>query len=65
LIVEDIGILGSLDPVAIDRASVDLVNKTAGKDVLKIHNNVDWSVQLIYGEKIGLGSNDYELIEIS
>ncbi len=65
LIVEDIGILGSLDPVAIDRASVDLVNKTAGKDVLKIHNDIDWSVQLIYGEKIGLGTNDYELIEIS
>lgn len=62
--VEDIGILGSEDPVAIDKASVDLVNSRKGKDLLRAMIDVDWSVQLEYGEKIGLGTAEYELIEI-
>ncbi|MFW6132113.1 MAG: DUF362 domain-containing protein [Candidatus Aminicenantaceae bacterium] len=63
-IVDDIGIIGSLDPVALDKASVDLVNKRIGKDMRNVGYNVDWSVQLIHGEKIGLGNMDYELIEV-
>lgn len=63
-IVEDIGILGSLDPVAIDQASVDLVLEKSGKDILKEGYDVDWSVQLKHGVKIGLGSRDYELIKL-
>jgi len=62
--VEDVGIVGSLDPVAVDRASIDLVLKTAGKDAFKQGYNIDWSVQLAYGEKIGLGIQKYELIEL-
>ncbi len=62
--VEDIGILASLDPVALDQASVDLVNKRSGKDILRAGYDVDWSVQLSHGVKIGLGSRDYELIEL-
>ncbi|MCX5726319.1 MAG: DUF362 domain-containing protein [Candidatus Saganbacteria bacterium] len=62
-IIEDIGMLASLDPVAIDQASIDLVNK--GKDMFKeIYPYVDWSYQLDYGEKIGLGERAYELIKI-
>jgi hypothetical protein len=63
--VADIGILASRDPVALDMASVDLVNEKAGKDVLRVYHNFDWSIQLKHGEKIGLGSTDYHLIEIS
>lgn len=63
-IVADVGIVGSLDPVAVDRASIDLVLKTAGQDAFKKGYNIDWSVQLAYGEKIGLGSQKYELVEI-
>ncbi len=63
-IVEDIGILGSLDIVALDKASVDLVNSRSGKDILRVGYDVDWSVQLRHGVKIGLGSTDYELIEL-
>lgn len=62
-IIQDIGILASFDPVAIDQASVDLVNQKAGKDIIKeIHPNVDWEVQLKYAEEIGLGNRKYELI---
>jgi uncharacterized Fe-S center protein len=63
-IVEDIGILGSPDPVAVDQASVDLVNKRSGKDILRAAYDLDWSVQLSHGVKIGLGSRDYELIKL-
>ena len=60
----DIGIAASLDPVALDRASVELVLKTAGNDVLRAGYDLDWSLQLKHGEKIGLGSLDYEMIEL-
>ncbi|MFB0566257.1 MAG: DUF362 domain-containing protein [Candidatus Aminicenantaceae bacterium] len=64
-IVEDLGILASTDPVAIDKASVDLMNKKSGRDILRVGYDVDWAVQLKYGEKIGLGSMEYELIEVA
>jgi len=76
-IVNDIGILASTDPVAIDQAAVDLVNQAQGNphSVLgeryqeadkfrAIHPEVDWSVQLAYGEKVGLGSRQYKLITL-
>ena len=77
-IVNDIGILSSEDPVAIDQASVDLVNGEAGNRSSKLSKNwnpgedkfravypeVDWNIQLAYGEEIGLGTREYELIKI-
>jgi uncharacterized Fe-S center protein len=71
-IVPDIGILCSDDPVAIDQASLDLVNQAAtgkpgqaGKDIFKeIYPDLDGNVQLAYAEKIGLGTRTYELILI-
>lgn len=75
--VNDIGIMASKDPVAIDQASVDLVNQKvglkgrltenleAGKDKFKaIHKNINWEVQLEYAERLKLGSRKYDLIEI-
>ncbi|RJQ31758.1 MAG: DUF362 domain-containing protein [Actinobacteria bacterium] len=75
-IVEDIGILASDDIVAIDKASLDLVNKAIGiktnrlddPDALDkfkhIFPDIDHSAQLTYGEKLGLGTKDYRLIKI-
>jgi len=77
-IVEDVGIVASIDPVAIDQASVDLVNDQLGNpnSALKschnkgqdkfrgVYPRIDWKVQLKYGEEIGLGSRRYELIKI-
>lgn len=67
-IVPDIGILASLDPVAVDQASVDLVNKTPGRikgnDKFKtLWPKVNWETQLRHAEVIGLGSRKHELIE--
>lgn len=77
-IVNDIGILSSEDPVAIDQASVDLVNDQEGNRSSKlpgawkpgenkfqaIYPKVDWNIQLAYGEEIGMGTRNYELIKI-
>jgi hypothetical protein len=77
-IVNDIGILSSEDPVAIDQASVDLVNGEEGNRSSKlpsawkpgedkfraVYPEVDWNIQLAYGEEIGLGTREYELIKI-
>jgi uncharacterized Fe-S center protein len=65
-IVEDIGILASTDAVAIDKASADLViAHSKGKDMFRAGYDLDWSYQLKHGEQIGLGSQAYDLIEIS
>ena len=60
-IVEDIGILASVDPVAVDQASVDLIHEKSGRDLLRDLNHVDWRVQLEHGKKIGLGNTEYVL----
>jgi uncharacterized Fe-S center protein len=77
-IVRDIGILSSEDPVAIEQASVDLVNREAGNRDSKLPKNwepgedkfralypqVDWTIQLAYAEELGMGTREYELIKI-
>lgn len=74
-IVRDIGMAASLDPVALDQASVDLVNREPafahsclstntgpGEDKFKgLYPKVDWESQLAYAEELGLGSRDYTL----
>ena len=63
----DIGVLASLDPVALDRACTDLVRSSddPGKEHLikridsrKGMHTLDWA------EKLGMGSQQYELIEM-
>ncbi len=76
-IVPDLGMAASFDPVALDRACIDLVNKAPmlkgsvleeknfreGEDKFtSIHKDTDWRRGLDYAEKIGLGSQNYELI---
>jgi uncharacterized Fe-S center protein len=77
-IVHDLGIMASADPVAIDQASVDMVNrqkalegtslaanKEPGEDKFRaLYPKVDWTIQLEYAEKVGLGSRNCELVTI-
>jgi uncharacterized protein len=65
-IVEDIGILASTDPVAVDKAAIDLVEKRGGRDVPALIGNkkLDWHTQIEHAVKIGLGRAAYELIEV-
>lgn len=64
-LIPDIGILASKDPIAIEQASMDLINEKAGYDVFrKVWPETDWNIQLEYGEKIGMGSRKYKLSAI-
>ncbi len=63
-IVTDIGLLASADPVALDKASADLVIERSGKDVFRAGYDIDWSVQLRHGAEIGLGFLECELIRL-
>lgn len=63
IICPDIGYLLSDDPVAIDKASLDLIHTIKGNVFIKV-NKIDPLKQINYGEQIGLGSSSYELIKI-
>ncbi len=69
-IAPNVGILASLDPVAIDQASADLVSEAASchghaHDVFTSrHPNTNWHSAIEHGEAIGLGTKEYELIKI-
>ncbi len=77
-LVPDIGILASRDPVAVDQASVDLLNGSPGlessaltcshrpgEDKIKdIYPEIDYRIQLAYGEKMGLGKRGYKLVRV-
>lgn len=57
-IYEDIGVFASLDSLAIDKAILDMLDKREGEKTY-------WGRYIFdYGEKIGLGNKEYELIEI-
>lgn len=65
--MKDIGILASLDPVAVDQASIDIIwNSTdEGRDhfVERVERQNGRHI-LPYAEEIGLGTREYELINI-
>lgn len=77
-IVPNVGIFASFDPVALDQACADAVNRMPGnpgsmyteaKDHTgdhfhDIHPETSWKQGLEYAESIGLGSRSYNLIEV-
>ncbi len=65
--MQDIGILASTDPVAIDEACIDLVKNSndPGRDHLLERINSRKGLHTIEAaEELGIGSREYELIEI-
>jgi uncharacterized Fe-S center protein len=61
----DIGILASLDPVALDQACVDLVFAAHdGRDLVERIRSRNGTLTLDHAELIGLGSKSYQLIRI-
>jgi uncharacterized Fe-S center protein len=78
-IVSDIGIAASQDPVALDRASTDMVNDAPvnpgstldgrglepGEDKFtSVHPNTSWRAGIAYAESIGLGTQAYKLVKV-
>ena len=79
-IVPNVGMFASFDPVALDMACVDAVNaqtplRGSAADgeashvhehdhFQRIHPDTNWPSCLEHGEKIGIGTREYELIKI-
>ena len=63
--MHDIGILASYDPVALDQACVDLVYRAEdGQSLIDRIESRNGLHTLEQAEKIGLGSREYELVNI-
>ncbi len=65
--MQDIGILASLDPVALDQACIDLVKNSndPGKEhFLERVNSRHGTHTIDAAEELGIGSKDYELINV-
>jgi hypothetical protein len=76
-LVPNIGMYASFDPVALDQACVDAVlsqpalpgsgaaGSCAHHDHFKVkHPDSDWQALLAHGEKIGLGTRQYQLVQV-
>jgi len=79
-ILPDVGMFASFDPVAMDQACVDAANRQPvipgsasdakelpghTHDVFRMaHPDTDWEAGLIHGEKLGLGTREYELVKL-
>jgi hypothetical protein len=61
--MDDVGILYSNDIVAIDKASLDLVNEFSKNKFNKI-NDVNKENQLTFAKKLKLGETSYNLIKL-
>lgn len=65
--IRDIGILSSLDPVALDKACVDLVyacEDPGKKDLIKRIESRNGTLTIDAAYEIGVGNKEYELIEV-
>lgn len=63
--MKDIGVLASIDPLALDQACIDLVYSAPdGKSLIKRIESKNGLHTLEHAAKIGLGSREYSLIEI-
>ncbi|MDO5308108.1 MAG: DUF362 domain-containing protein [Planctomycetia bacterium] len=76
-VVPDVGIFASFDPIALDLACANAINaqpvipnsaladkQTHGDYFTAMHPSTSWRTIVEYGEEIGLGSTDYDLIKI-
>ena len=63
----DLGIVASLDPVANDQAFIDMVWNSDDPGAKELQARIDRQEGrhiLPYAEEIGLGTREYELIEL-
>ncbi len=63
IVLDDIGIVLGKDIVAVEKASFDLINKKAGKDLFKEIHKKSPLEHIKEAEKLNLGNSNYKLIE--
>ncbi len=63
--IPDIGILASFDPVAVDKATLDLTAQQYGKTLAELaHGRNDAMIQINHAARIGMGFLEYELVTV-
>lgn len=65
--MHDLGILASLDPIALDKACTDLVRNSSDHGKIHLIERIDsrhGMHTLDYGEQIGLGSQTYKIVNL-
>jgi uncharacterized Fe-S center protein len=62
VLMSDIGILMGRDIVAIDKASVDMINKKAGKPIFDEIWHKDSEIMIRTAEQLGMGKMDYNIL---
>jgi uncharacterized Fe-S center protein len=63
-IVPDIGIVVSTDPVALDSASLNLVESKSGMQLSSLAYDIPYRFQIDYSKQLNFGNTEYELIEV-
>ncbi len=66
-VMADLGIVASLDPVANDQAFIDMIWASDDPGAAELKERIDsreGRAILPYAESLGLGSRDYELVEV-
>jgi len=72
-VIQDVGIVFSFDPVAVDKASLDLIDRAPiipgstsamPPDLLGKMHRTDSLVQLATAEKLGVGTLKYEMFSV-
>lgn len=56
------GIVAGTDVLAVEQATIDVINEKAGGDFFaRLWPGYDYTVQLAYGEKLGIGTRKYKM----
>ena len=65
-IIDDIGIIASTDPVAVDKAALDMVENKTGQKFRDLtgYSQIDPFCQILHAERLSLGSLTYKVIEV-
>lgn len=65
MVSADLGILASSDIVSLDKATIDLIGRQGGKTDFFSNKKDVYQFMLVHAQGLGMGSLDYNLIEIT
>lgn len=64
VLIKSLGIVASLDVVAIETATLKLIEERLGGSIRKRGYDIDYLPQLKYAEELGMGSSEYTLTPV-
>jgi uncharacterized protein len=66
IVIDDIGVLAGFAPLAVEQATLDLIHERSGRTITEHYwPDFDPTVAIEHGKRLGLGSTDYEITEVS